>query len=113
MPEEINVEQMTPGLLVTELVSLKGGIHYDREYGESYFDDKAKVREWRTISRIDDPEERADAQRLRSKIYQMVRACCVKTPVGLICDEGNKAELTKALRDVKRERDAFNDRAQT
>lgn len=113
MPEELEVREMTPGTLVTELVSLKGGIHYDREYEQSYFDDQAQIREWKTISRIEDPKERADAQRLRSKIYQMVRRCCVKTPVGLICDEQRKTELTQILSDVKRDRDEFNNKAKT
>ena len=110
---ELNVQELRPGILVTEFVSLKGGIHYDREDEESYFDDKTHVREWRTVSRIDDPVERAIALRLRSKMYSLVRKQCVRTPVGLICDEANKPKLLKALQQVKKERDEFNDRAKT
>jgi hypothetical protein len=113
MPEELNVDEMASGTLVTELVSLKGGIHYDRKYEDSYFDDNAEIRQWKTVSRIDNPQERLDAQRLRGKIYQLVRSCCVKTPVGLICDDSRKSELIKALQEVKKERDQFNKQAKT
>lgn len=113
MSDELNVKTMRPGLLVTEHISLKGGIHYDREYENSYFDDKAQIRQWKTVSRIDDPNERAEAIKLKTDMYREVHSLCVSTPVGLICEESRRPELVAALQKIKRERDAFNDRART
>ncbi len=104
---------MPPGTLVTETVSIRGGVHYDREYEQSYFDDKAQIREWKTVSRVENVKERAVAQNLRTKIYTMIRQHCVKTPVGLICPDEKKDALNQALLDVDVERDKFNDLATT
>jgi uncharacterized protein (DUF1778 family) len=113
MSDCIPVNQMTPGTLVTEMVSIRGGIYYDREYEQSYFDNKAQIRKWKTTSRVENVVERAQASRTRTKIYNLVRQHCVKTPVGLICPDKNKNKLSQSLEEVARERDSFNSAAKT
>lgn len=110
---ESNIEMIKPGILVVGVINLIGGIHYNREYEDSYFEDKAQVREWKTISRVDDAEERRRAQKTCSRLYQLVRRRCVKTPIGLICRKDKEEELQQVLQQVKEERDQFNNLAQT
>ncbi len=109
----LNVEEIKPGWLVTEEIRLHGGIHYEREQEGSYFDDDAQIREWKTTSRIENVSEREEAHKLRSRFYSLVRTACVKTPVGLICEEDHKIALKTAIRTIKSERDTFNDKART
>ncbi len=108
---ELEILEMKPGILVTEIVKITGGVHYEREYQESYLDDKAEVREWKTISRIDNVKEREKAMRVRSRIYKLVQNECIKTPIGLVCNKEKEPALLEALQLARAERDKFNESA--
>jgi len=110
---EIDVKEIKPGILVTQVVSIEGGVHYSREYETPIFQDKSEIREWTTTARVDDIEERQEAQRVRSKIYNLVKSVCIKTPVGLICEKEKESDLRKILLQTAEEKDNFNEKSKT
>lgn len=110
---EIEIKSIRPGILVAEKVTISGGIHYDKELEESYFEDERQIRKWRTTAIVDDVSERQKAQMVRSQIYSLTRKVCASTPIGLICSEERSGELAEALREARRKRNEFNSEAKT
>jgi hypothetical protein len=109
----IVVKELQPGILITEQVSIRGGITYEREGTENYLDDRTRVRKWKTKSIIEDETEYNEARNLRSSAYAKIRQICVRTPAGLICPVGRKDKLTEAISGIEEKTKEFNDSAKT
>lgn len=110
---DLQVDTIKPGILVTEHVSLTGGIHYQREYLDSKTEDQTLIREWHTVATTDNVGERKGAQRVASKVYTLLRRVCVQTPVGLICPLDKSKDLEETLTEVRETIDEFNKVAMT
>jgi hypothetical protein len=110
---ELQISNIKPGILVTEHISLTGGIHYCREFIDSRREDQTLVREWHTIAHTDNVDERKEAQKIASRVYASLRRVCAQTPVGLICPASSGQELAETLTEMRGLIDVFNSTAKT
>jgi len=95
-------------------VSLIGGISYKRDYKESTVrNDGAEIRKWETESVVLDKEERNEATKLKSRIYNLVDKATVKTLLGPVCQKEKREALEKALEEVDKVQEDFNNEART
>jgi hypothetical protein len=102
---------LRPGLLVSLKTSLRGNIEYRKteiEPDHTTEEGKRQAR-WETKRVIADPAEYEAAAKARSKASSIVRGVCSLSAFGLLCPEGNKDVLEKAIKDARKVIDDFND----
>ncbi len=107
------VQTIKPGILIAGKASIKGGIHYKRDYEEPIFEEDSLIREWHTQQLVDDEKEHASAKKLQNKIASMINRICAHTPIGPICRNERKDELVGVLAEIRAQRDTFNNKAKT
>jgi hypothetical protein len=110
---DFEINEMKPGILVVQNIRISGGIHYEREEEESYFEEQSHIKKWRTTSHIYNVAERNRAQQTKTEMYTLIKNQCIKTPVGFICREDNKDKLNEAFLKAKQKEKDFNSSAET
>jgi len=114
MTEEIKIDTIPPGFLVISKIEMRGGIHYERDDVDEYFeDDIRKIKEWNTKSIIDDVDERAEAIKTISTMRRTIGAICANTKVGMLCPAEKKTQLYEAVTEIKELAKEFNSTAST
>ena len=100
----MNKFTLRPGYLVMLSSSVQGGVNYSRTDLEA----KSGYARWETSKTIDDPDEHAQAEKVRGKARGLIVRECSKTPFGLLCAKDNERALDLAEAEAKSLCDDFN-----
>jgi uncharacterized membrane protein len=105
-----NVERLRPAILVMLRTTIDGAVQYRRlDIDRDHDEDGARVAKWETTRRIENPEEYAEAVKVRATVRNRVAsACAVTSAFGLMCPLDKAKELDEALRESRQILRDFN-----
>ena len=105
---------LKPGVLVVVKSSVRGGAEYDRQELSTDGLDPAgakQIRSWQTVQRVSDPDELAEARRVRGYAVGAIWNRASVTPYGLIVSDDRLEALAEAVERARERVDAFNAKA--
>jgi hypothetical protein len=104
------IERLRPAILVVLRTTIDGAVQYRRlDIDRDHDEEGARVAKWETTRRIENPEEYAEAVKVRSAIRNKVAgACAVTSAFGLMCPLDRAQELEEALRESRQILNDFN-----
>jgi hypothetical protein len=106
---------LRPGLLVGLSTSITGNVKYTKEVlkADTLDETGELTAEWKTERKVKNAKEQEEATKVRSRIRTIVSAPCSRSSFGLLCPEGAKADLDKAIAEAQKLAADFNKSATT
>lgn len=106
---------LRPGLLVSLRTSIAGGVKYERiDLETEQLDDEGQARSrWETTRVVVDPDEHANAIKVRGKVRALVTAVCAQSDFGLLCPNSRQGDLQARIQEARALATQFNNGATT
>lgn len=106
---------LRPGLLVSLRTSIAGGVKYERvDLETEQLDDEGQARSrWETTRVVVDPDEHANAIKVRGKVRALVTGVCAQSDFGLLCPNNRQGDLRARIQEARALATQFNKQAGT
>ncbi|WP_439398539.1 hypothetical protein ACRQ5Q_14645 [Bradyrhizobium sp. PMVTL-01] len=110
----IQASTIRPGMLVVLKSSVSGNVSHSKQVieAETKTSDGALKARWETERVVANPEEFAEATKLRNAARQKIAGMCIQTAFGLLCPEEKVEQLDARVIEAQAICEEFNKRAQ-
>lgn len=106
----VQISTLRPGLLVSLKSSIAGNVSYaSREIEAEHLDSDGAMRaKWETDKTVENPEEHANAVKVRGRARSLITGICSPSSFGLLCPEHRRDELLAAITEAREVAETFN-----
>ncbi|MDP7706821.1 hypothetical protein [Mycobacterium sp. TY815] len=113
--EAMEARTLRPGLLVSLRTSIAGGVKYQRvDLENQCIDEDGQERSrWETTRIVVDPDEHANAVKVRGKVRALVTGVCAQSDFGLLCPNSRQGDLRARIQEARALATQFNNQAAT
>lgn len=113
--EAMEARTLRPGLLVSLRTTIAGGVKYQRvDLENQHIDETGQERSrWETTRVVVDPDEHAEAVKVRGKVRSLVTSVCAQSDFGLLCPNSKQGDLRARIREARALATRFNNGAAT
>lgn len=113
--DPMEARTLRPGLLVSLRTNIAGGVKYERVDLETQCLDEAgqERSRWETTRVVVDPDEHAEAVKVRGKVRALVTGVCAQSDFGLLCPNSRQDDLRTRIQEARALATRFNNGAAT